>query len=231
MNWINVLQAIISGAVVGLVVFGLDLIRAWRERKLSDFRIAANWETSSPKVSLRSFYLRGANLSGLNLSEANLESANMQDAGLWATDLTNANLRNANLSRTELIGTNFKQCNAYGANFAHSTIRRHKFPDLDCVTDFSGTVLVKCNFRKATVEQAVFHKADLRLSNFNEATLTNCDFTGADLTGSKWEKVKRAENCIWKNVKIDATGNFPIILWKEIQNQNAKPRKKRKNEK
>ncbi len=222
MNWIDVLQAIISGVVVGLVVFGLDLLRAFRERKLSDFRIAANWETVNPKVSLRSFYLRDANLSGMNLSNANLEDADMKSAGLWATNMSDTNLRGANLIKTELIGTNFKKANATDADFSRSVIRRHNYPDLNCVTDFSSATLVKCNFQWATLEEAKFRKADLKRSKFGGAIVLECDFTGADFTDSTWKKVKHVEKCIWKDVKGVSSENFPSDLLKEIQRQNAK---------
>lgn len=221
MNWVDVLQAIISGVVVGLVVFGLDVLRAFRERKLSDFRIAANWETVTPKVSLRSFYLRDANLSGMNLSTANLEDANLQSAGLWATDLSGANLRGANLIKTELIGTNFAKANVTDADFSRSIIRRHNYPDLNCVTDFSSATLIKCNFQKATIEEANFREADLKRSKFNGASVVGCDFTGADFTDSIWKNVKRVEKCTWKDVKGVSSENFPSDLLKEIQRQNA----------
>jgi uncharacterized protein YjbI with pentapeptide repeats len=143
MDWFDIFQAIISGVAVGIVVFGLDLVRAFRERKLSDFRIAASWETSTPKVSLRSFYLRGANLSGMDFSKANLEDANLRSVGMWATDLMFANLRGADFFKAGLVGADFRQANATDANFSRSVISRHDYPDMNRITDFSGAILTK----------------------------------------------------------------------------------------
>ena len=66
--------------------------------------------------------------------------------------------------------------------------------------------------------------ANLQSADFSNATVTGCDFSGADLTNSNWKKVKRVENCIWKNVRVNNSSNFPTNLWEEIQKQNVKPK-------
>jgi uncharacterized protein YjbI with pentapeptide repeats len=60
----------------------------------------------------------------------------------------------------------------------------------------------------------------LKGADFSKATVINCDFTNAELTDSKWKKVKKVENCIWKNVKFGSQDIFPSKLWEEIQRQN-----------
>lgn len=70
--------------------------------------------------------------------------------------------------------------------------------------------------------------ANLKSADFSNSTVVGCDFTGADLTDSNWKKVKRVENCIWKDVKVDNPSNFPTKLWDEIQRQNVKPTRKQK---
>ena len=221
MNWIDILQAVISGVFVGLVVFGLDQIRSRRERKLSDFRVAANWETMEQKVSLRNFYLPEANLSGFDLSKSNLESAYMRKAGLWATNLTDTNLRGVNLRRSELVGTNLRGTISYYMDLSHSIIRRHNYPDLDCHADLSNAILTGTKFRKATLQEVYFNNTILERADFTGAIVEECDFTNADLTGSKWKKVKKVKNCIWKGVKGATSDNFPDQLLKEIEKQNA----------
>ena len=222
MNWIDIVQAVISGVVVGIVVFLLDYWRSLRERRLSDFRVAANWEVSKPKVSLRNFDLRKANLSGYDFTNVNLEKANLQKTGLWATKLTDANLRDTDFRNAELVGTNLSKSTASFANFSRAIIRRHNYDQIDFCTDFSRAILRGATFRDARIEEAKFRKANLVNTDFSGALVIACDFTGADLTGAKWKKVKKAQNCIWKNVKVDDPNNYPPSLWAEIQKQNAK---------
>ncbi len=221
MDWSNIFQAIISGVFVGLVVFGLDLIRSRRERKLSDFRIAANWETSEHKVSLRSFYLPKANLSGFDLSGVNFESANIRKAGLWSTNLKNANLRKANLRGAQLVGADLQKVVATNANFSKTVIHRHDYSELDCSANFSGARFIGVNFRKSSIKEALFQNTNLKYTDFSGAVIERTDFSYADLTGSKWKKVKRVEKCIWKGVKGATVNNFPTLLLDEIKKQNA----------
>ena len=149
-NWQQIISdsipAIISGFVIALIVYILDERRAKRDRKLSDFRIAANWEVSKPKPSMRNFNLSLQNLSGYDLSNANLESADINKAGLWATNLSKANLRKANFRDAEFVGTLMKGAVATHAIFSGAVIRRHNYIDLDQKADFSKTVFVACNF-------------------------------------------------------------------------------------
>ena len=221
MDWFDVLQSVISGIFVGLVVFGLDLVRAHRERKLSDFRIAANWEKSRTKVSLRSFYLFDANLSGFDLSDANLESANMQKAQLGATNLKKSNLRSVNLKGAQLIGVNFQNAVAHHANFSGTIIRGERKTVAKHIVDFSNAVLTASNFRRTKASDTLFRGANLKYTDFTGAIILRCDFTGADFSGSKWKKVKQVVDCTWKDVKGANSDNFPVYLLKEIQEQNA----------
>jgi hypothetical protein len=230
-NWfqaiIDLLQAIIGGIAVALVIYWLDERRAERERKLSDFRIASNWEVSSPKVSMRNFQLSGTNLSGYDLSTANLENANFKKAWLYGTKFSKANLRRTNFQATSLRGTKVNDVIAHHINFSDAQIGRETDIQEKLPVDFSGSNLFEGSFRKAKINQALFARANLMGADFTNAIVKKCDFTYADLTDSKWKKVKQVENCIWKDVKGVTKDNFPPELWEEIQKQNAKPRKKR----
>ena len=92
---VDILQAIVSGIVVALVIYWLDERRAKRDRKMSDYRIASNWDISKPKVSMRNFQLSDKNLSGCDFSTANLENADLSKAWLHGVSFSNANLRHA----------------------------------------------------------------------------------------------------------------------------------------
>ncbi|MDP1624274.1 MAG: pentapeptide repeat-containing protein [bacterium] len=231
-NWfqaiIDLLQAIIGGIAVALVIYWLDERRAERDRKLSDFRIASNWEVSSPKVSMRNFQLSDTNLSGCDLSTANLENANFRKAGLHGIKFSKANLRRTNFQATSLRGTKVNDVIAYHINFSDAQIGRETDIQEKLPVDFSGSNLFEGSFRKAKIHQALFIKTNLVGTDFTSAIVKKCDFTDADLTDSKWRRVKQVENCIWKDVKGVAEDNFPPELWKEIQRQNARPLKKRK---
>ncbi len=219
---VDAIPSILSGLVIALIVYVLDERRAKRDRRLSDFRIASNWEVSKPKPSMRNFHLSGENLSGYDLSNANLESADLSKAGLWATNLSRANLRGTNFYGAEFVGTIMKDAVAIHANFSKVVIRRHNHPDLDQKPDFSNTIFIACDFRRARLEEAIFLGAKFRRADFSGATLVKCDFTGADLSDSKWKNVRRVENCVWKKVKGASVDNVPPELLKEIEKQNFK---------
>ena len=229
MDWFDVIQSVISGIFVGLVVFGLDLVRAKRERRLSDFRIAANWEVTDPKPSLRNFDLKGSNLSGYNLSDANLESANLQKTALWGTNLNGANLRKVNFRNSKLVGVTFTNVVSFYSDYSSVLIRQRSeggriFTPNFTNANFWGTVFRKATIKNATFNNVVFNKAD-----FSGAIIEDCDFSDSDLTDSKWLKVRKVENCFWKNVKVGDAKNLPKWLLEEIQMQNTKPDKKKRN--
>lgn len=219
---IDLLQAIISGIFVGVVIYWLDERRAKRERRLSDFRVAVGWSDRKQKESLRGFDLSHVNLSGHNFAEADLEDARFDETGLWGTKFTKANLRLACFRKANMLGTEFQDVIAYRADFSQSKILKRIYPDKKVFVDFTGASLQEAIFREASITGAAFVNARLNQSNFNKAVISECDFTGSDLAKSNWRKVKRVENCIWKNVRSIEPDNFPPELWKEIQRQNAK---------
>jgi len=218
---IDVLQAIISGVFVGLVIFWLDERRALRERRLSDFRIASNWSNTEPKVSLRNFDLTQSNLSGNKFIKANLEGAVIADSGLWATNFSEANLIHVDFRKSRLVGVKLTKAKANGADFGKATITKRSDPDYQYLPDFTGASLKGAKLVGTQLNGVLMIQANLKGADFSKATILECDFTGADLTDSNWKKVKRVENCIWKDVKFAKPENFPPYLWKEIQRQNA----------
>jgi uncharacterized protein YjbI with pentapeptide repeats len=223
---VDLLGAIISGVFVGLVVYLLDERRAKRDRRLSDFRIAANWEVTEPKPSLRNFDLTGANLSGYNLSKANLENAILEKTSLWGTNLDNANLRITNFRNAKLVGVTFTNVVAFYSDFSNALIRKRSESGKIWIPDFSNTNFRNCIFKKATIKGVIFHNVNFIEADFTGAIVEDCDFTNADLTDAKWQKVRNVERCIWVNVKVSESRYFPKWLWEEIQSQNAKPVKK-----
>ena len=228
---IDLLGAIISGVFVGLVVYLLDERRAKRDRRLSDFRIATNWSHNEPRVSLKNFDLSETNLSGHNFVKANLEDTTFAKSKMWATNFSEANLRGTDFHKTQLVGVKFKNVVAIRIDFSRAAINSRKDPDYVYLPDFSDSNLIYAKFLSSSIEGVLFQNANLKGSDFSKAIIVNCDFTGADLTGSKWKTVKKVKNCIWKNVKVDSSENFPRLLWEEIQQQNAKTTTKKKHEK
>ncbi len=229
MDWLDVLQSVISGVFVGLVVFGLDLVRAKRERRLSDFRIAANWEVTEPKPSLRNFDLKGTNLSGYDLSNANLESANLQKTALWGTNLNGANLRKVNFRSAKLVGANFTNVTSFYSDYSGVLIRQRSESGKILTPNFTNANFWGTAFRKAIIKNAVFNNVIFNKADFSGAIVEHCDFTGSDLTDSKWLKVRKVENCVWKNAKVGDAKMFPKWLLEEIQMQNTSPNKKKRN--
>ena len=231
-NWFQIIidtaQAIISGVFVGLVVFWLDERRAKRERRLSDFRIASSWFETEPKVSLRNFDLTKTNLSGCKFMRANLDDSLIVDSGLWATNFSEANLRDADFQRSKLVGTKLIGATAFRANFSKAVIRKVIYPNVKYQPDFSNAKLASAKFIGTRLEGVTMTEANLRNTDFSRAIVISCDFTGADLTSSNWKKVKQVENCIWKNVIVDDSEDFPDHLWKEIQSQNSIPKTQQK---
>ena len=224
-NWVQVivdiLQAVISGIFVGVVIYWLDERRAKRERRLSDYRIASNWEVSKPKVSMRNFQLSNTNLAGCDLSTANLENTDLSKAWLHGVSFTKANLRRANFQAASLLGTKVNDVIAYHVNFSGARIGREKRTQEKLPVDFSRSNLFGSSFRKARINQALFSKTNLVDTDFTGAVVKKCDFTGADLTGSKWKMVKLVEDCTWKGVEGVNLDNFPPTLLKEVRRQNV----------
>ncbi len=229
MNWFDIVQAIISGVIVGLVVFSLDLVRAYRERKLSDYRIAANWETSNPKVNLRDFNLSRENLSDYNFSSANFERAIFQKAYLRLTKFKDANLKYTDFRNAEIAATDFTNAIVFYSNFSKTVIRSRSDENKKEYPNFTNAHFRGANFRNAKISDAIFHNTILKDADFSWAVIKNCDFTGSDLTNSIWRNIKPAENCIWKDVKIGDAKKLPNWLLTEIRMQNAKQNKKKKN--
>lgn len=228
---IDLLQAIISGIFVGLVIYWLDERRAKRDRRLSDFRIATNWSNNEPRVSLKNFDLSEANLSSHKFINANLEDTTFINSKMWATNFSEANLRNTDFRKAELVGVKFLNAVAIRSDFSKATIKSRKDPDYTYLPDFSNSTLPYAKFVSCLVEGALFKNANLKGSDFSKATIVNCDFSDADLTGSKWKMVRKVENCIWKNVKVDAAEGFPNFLWEEILRQNIRVKRKKNVEK
>ncbi len=191
-NWfqttVDIIQAVISGIFVGLVIYWLDERRAKRDRRLSDFRIAANWFQSEPKVSLRNFDLSKKNLAGYNFTKANLEDAILIDADLWATILNGANLRRADFRKASLTGTKLVKAIARGANFSGAKIYKKSYPDFVHLPDFSKAELQRCKFVGAHIDGALMANVNLSRSDFSKATIINCDFSGSDFNRLKLEE-------------------------------------------
>ena len=156
-DWINVvvdlLQAIISGIFVGVVIYWLDERRAKRERRLSDFRIASNWETTEPRASLRNFDLTNTNLSGFEFTEANLEGSTMFDCKIFGTDFSHANLRWANFGKSRLISPDFVNAMAHNTNFSGAVITASAN---GAETDFTDSILTRANFIKTSLKTHCF---------------------------------------------------------------------------
>jgi uncharacterized protein YjbI with pentapeptide repeats len=225
-NWtqvfVGILQSVLSGIFVGLVIYWLDERRAKRERQLSDFRIASNWSKAKPKISLRNFDLTNTNLSGRNFVQADLEGTQFDKTWLWGTKFAKANLRLVSFRETKMLGTEFQKAIAYKADFSNSKIDKRIYPDYQLFVDFTGASLQEAIFRDANITGAAFVNARLNQSDFSKAVICECDFTGSDLAKSKWKKVKRVENCIWKNVRGLDSADISPELRKEIQRQNEK---------
>lgn len=225
---IDLLQAMVSGVFVGLVIYWLDERRAKRDRRLSDFRLASNWSFSEPKISLRNFDLTKSNLSGYEFVKANLERATLFNSSNWATNFSEANLRHVDFRKSVFVGCKFIGANLRGADFSGALIR--KGTEHNTISDFTGADLRKSKFISAKLSNVILAKADLTFVDFNKAYILNCDFTEADLTGSHWKSVRKVENCIWKNVKVDTSENIPKYLWEEIQRQNMPIKRKKRVE-
>jgi uncharacterized protein YjbI with pentapeptide repeats len=204
---IDILQAVISGVFVGLVIYWLDERRAKRERRLSDYRIASNWSTIRPKVSLRNFDLTKANLSRCEFLGANLERAILRGGSMYKTNFNGANLREADFRKSVVVGASFRDVIAYSANFSWAIIKRH--PDHEYVSGFTKAILKDAKFIGTQLTMISMVAANLHNADFTKAIVENCDFSNSDLTGSKWLKVRKVENCAWKNVKVGDAKNLP----------------------
>lgn len=218
---IDLILAVVSGVFVGVVIYWLDEKRAKREQKLEYFKIASSWSKNKEKPSMRGFDFEDANLAGKSFQTADLEDAHFKNSELESVDMSGANLTKANLTSASLSGAKLTDIEAYNANFSKTKISIDIYREKKSIPDFSEARLNNAKFKGVHFQHVTFHNAKLASSDFSRAVLENCDFTGTDLTDSKWKKVKRVENCIWKNVTGATKENFPEKLLKEIDEQNA----------
>jgi uncharacterized protein YjbI with pentapeptide repeats len=231
MDWFDVLQSVISGIFLGLVAYLLDERRAKRDRKLSDFRTASNWSATEPRISLRGFDLAKSNLSGCKFVGANLEEASFKHSKMWATNFSQANLRRADFRNSTIVGAKYVKSVALLADFSKAVIKSRKDLDYEYLPDFSEATLVYSKFRNTRLEGVSVVNADLKGADFTGATVLNCDFSGSNLAETKWRRVRRVENCLWKDVKLSGSEDLPPFLREEIQQQNTVIKRKHKRNK
>jgi len=148
--------AMVSGAIVGGVLFGLEeLIERRREQR--DIRLnnqLMSRDTQLAKESmrhslitaltvkddlqgivlanhdLRKIVLSGRDLSGANLNDANLTEADLTDAHLSGADLTGANLSGANFTKANLTEADLTDAHLYGVDLSDANLDRVKGLDL-----------------------------------------------------------------------------------------------------
>ena len=162
-------------------------------------------------------------------STAKFESAIFQKAYLRLTKFKDADLKFTDFRNATIAATDFTNAIVFYSNFSKAVIRSRSDENKKDYPNFTNAHFRGTNFRNARISDAIFHNTILKDADFSWAVIKNCDFTGSDITNSIWRNAKPAENCIWKDVKIGDSKNFPKWLLEEIQMQNIKPNKKKQN--
>jgi len=191
--------ALVTGAVLGLVLLPVDEDRFVREQSLEDARIEREQrreedrtEREERRDNLRfvrdlaterdpvakpfaSLDLREADLAGLDLSGADLRSSDLRGASLWFTDLSGADLTLTNLSGTDLSKTPLREAVLLTADLSDADLRGVVLTD---------AALLTADLTDADLTNSVAWRANLSGANLTATRLNNADLTGADLSGA-----------------------------------------------
>jgi uncharacterized protein YjbI with pentapeptide repeats len=225
LDWLRIgidfFQAVLSGAVLALLVYFLDRNKAKRERQYEYFRIATSWSNKKEKPSMRGFDLEKANLAGHSFKNVDLEGSNLKGAGLESVNLEGANLRATNFTGANLAGAKFIKTEAYRANFTNCSILPEVYPDELKYSDFSNSSMEEAKFCSAHILGAKFRGTSLVSVDFSKAIIHECDFTNADISNSNWLKTKSVTSCIWVGVKYNNETKLTEKLLYEIRKQNG----------
>lgn len=127
--------ALLTGAVLGLVIFPIDEDRSAREERFENLRFvreaviserartgdhdplddAALEPNEEPYKPFRSLDLQGMSLAGLDLSYADLTDANLRGADLYGANLSHAHLTDADLTGANLFVASLDDAGLTGA--------------------------------------------------------------------------------------------------------------------
>jgi uncharacterized protein YjbI with pentapeptide repeats len=183
--------ALLGGAVVAFIVFGLQLVSEQQRERLTEHQslqltIGLSRDLGGADLAgrdLTGFYFQGKDLREANLRGAVLVEANLTRANVGGADLREADLRRANLSEAQFTDPKIcpQEAQLQGAVLEGATM---KFANL------TKMQLAGINFRAANLEFANFDEANLQNADLRSSQLFETSFVGADLRGADLRDTK-----------------------------------------
>lgn len=235
-------EALISGGVIGAVIFAVESVRDARRELAADRRsfllfLATTRNLNGADLSgadLRGLDLRGRDLRNANLNFARLDGADLSFAQMAGARIRYAELRKTNLDQADLRLTDLRHSDFSRASLAHADLRgallggsrlvvaNCSFADFSSLTDdevetirSEGSVLpVKWYFTGGTsrFDEVDARNCDLRGANFTDATLDGTDFTFARLSDSSSELHEKSYERRWWVLRYAALGHGDAVM-------------------
>ncbi len=174
------------------------------------FKLASFAYADLSGADLTGYYLVGANLRRADFREGQLGGANFRNAlldsaFLWGANLEKASFRNADLRRSDIRwvqgnGVDLKDARLDGADLSSGQFRHAEMHGASCQwaavheaffnnanmtrMNCTGSKFARSNLRGATLNHAVFTRADLSEANLIETDLRHADLRFANLKGA-----------------------------------------------
>lgn len=188
---IEVGAALMTGAILGWVLFPIEENRFNREQDYEEARLQREerrdnirfvremaTERNIERKPFADLDLQGATFVSFDFTDAELFRANLGEANLALADLTGAiltssRLTNANLTSAHLNGSYMQEADLTGA-------------------DLSDTQLIDADLSNADLSGA-----NLRYTNFSGANLSGTNFTETDLTTATFTGASYDDTTVW----------------------------------
>lgn len=167
--------------------------------------------------------MRNADLSGITLDGVEIRSCRAMEAVFRKASLVDVSfletaLGNADFEEAEMVGVLFSASDLYAARFSDAVIVRTRFENrrlgnaVLSQSDFSGAVILDCDFSSADLAGASFRGALLVRTSFKDANVNGVDFTGALLVSSDFTRMNADE------------GTRDVIMKNSVRPRNVRSR-------
>ena len=157
------------------------------------------------RVIFRNANVSGAHFWGAKVLGAHFWNADVSESIFVSADMSGAKFWDANVSDSD-----FLEANLSGADFLNANVSETNFEDADVsAANFWNANVSYALFGKANLSAANFGHADMSAANFNDADVSATNFEETDLRGADFSFAKNIEKAIFRQVKINASTQFP----------------------
>lgn len=182
-------------------------------------------EAAKQNSNCKFFYKEQRNL---NLRNSNYSQAFFKSSKLTNVDFSGSDFSKARFFRTSVSGSNFKESIFDGATFNSAKFRGNNLSNLDFskaifvrfppkketlnkyAVDFTGSNLMRSNFRKQDLLDVKFEESDLSFCDFSDSTIDINSLFWANVEGVSFEGVKFVEGYALHFGNFDESTPLPI---------------------